>query len=569
MEREIIMKQHESITLMIGGPAGAGIKSVEKLLVDAFRRSGFYLFSSKEYMSRVRGGTNTVQIRIGGSPVAAATWTTDIYCALDADAVIHAKDRFTKTTLVLGEESGEDKPEGWVTVPFKSDARELGGKQYISTYAAGVLLGVLGIQEETALDAVARQFAKRDPEANARVMRAGLKRGKDLAIDSPPKLPAVSAAHGKEGLYMDGTTACGFGFLAGGCNFVASYPMSPSTGVLNFMAGQSKKLRILVEQAEDEIAAFNMVQGAWYGGGKGLTTTSGGGFALMGEGISLAGMTETPAVVYLAQRPGPATGLPTRTEQGDLDLAVHSGHGDFPRIVLAPGDTDECIELGHLAFAYADRFQVPVILLSDQYLADTVQETRAIDFEKEYPETHHITTTSPSYKRYELTDDGISPRGIPGHGEGLVCCDSDEHDERGQITENYEVRDAMVAKRHRKEAMILKEALSPRISGDGKIAVIGWGSTKKVIEEALARLNDPRLFHVHFPWVHPLDQSHFEPLRTTQANIIVENNSNAQFAARLRQHGITISETVLQSNGFPFFVDQLTERLQTILKDLP
>lgn len=556
------MEPKTAVTLMIGGPAGAGIKSVEKLLIETFKYLGYCLFSSKEYMSRVRGGSNTVQLRIASEPVAAATWRTDCYCALDADAAAHAAERCDENTLVIGEEREEG-----LSVAFKDEAAEAGGKQYISTYAAGVILGLLDVDEKVALEVTETLFKSRDPDANRTVMRAGIERGKGLQQGSSLRLPSPPPKR-HDTLYLDGTTACGFGFLAGGCNFVASYPMSPSTGVLNFMAEQSKRQTILVEQAEDEIAAFNMLLGAWYGGARGLTTTSGGGFALMGEGVSLAGMTETPAVIYLAQRPGPATGLPTRSEQGDLNLAIHSGHGDFPRIVLAPGDTDECIRLGHLAFEYADRFQVPVILLSDQYLADAYQATDPVDFEADFPIEYQIQKTVADYRRFALTGDGISPRGVPGFGEGLVCCDSDEHDERGQITESYVVREAMVAKRHRKEAALLAASLPPLLQNEGSIAVVGWGSSKKVIEEVLTELKDTRLFQVHFSWLHPLGSDALDAFRHADATIVIENNSNAQFAMLLKQHGIRVDKTILQSNGFPFFADQLSRRLLEALKEL-
>lgn len=556
------MEQNRAMSIMIGGPAGAGIKSAEKLLVETFRRLGYSLFSTKEYMSRIRGGSNTVQIRIGTTPIAAPTWHTDCYCALDEDALKHAAERIDGQTLLVGEGA-----KGKLALSLKKEAVETAGKQYVSTYAAGVLLGLLEADGAIAREVTRELFKSRDPETNETVIVKGIERGRGLREHDTLRLPPVPKKRSRP-LYLDGTAACGFGFLAGGCNFVAAYPMSPSTGVLNFMAEQSKQLTVLVEQAEDEIAAFNMVLGAWYGGARGLTTTSGGGFALMGEGVSLSGMTETPAVVYLAQRPGPATGLPTRSEQGDLNLAIHSGHGDFPRIVLAPGDTDECIRLGHLAFEYADRFQVPVILLSDQYLADAYQETAVVDFEADFANEYHIQKSTPDYRRFTLTKDGISPRAVPGYGEGLVCCDSDEHDERGQITESYAVRDAMVAKRRRKGENVVKASLPPLVRTSGTIAVVGWGSSKKVIEEVLNTLDDAKLFQVHFAWVHPLDPDALRPLRDADHVIVIENNSNAQFAGILRQHGIAVDRTILQSNGFPFFVDQLHGHLNETLKEL-
>lgn len=566
------MNANQSFAVMIGGPAGAGLNTIESILIEALDQAGFFLFSSKEFMSRIRGGSNSVQIRLGDGPVAAPAWHADLYFALDGDSLFHAGERIDATTIVIGDKSVADAYPDICVLDLGAKGRELGGRQFLNTYAAGIVFGLLGLGNDTIEKAVGRRFEAKEQASNLAALTAGIEEGAAMVPPLHRVLPDLSGWPRRDaggGRYLDGTQACGFGFLAGGCNFVSSYPMSPSTGVLNFMARHSRELTILVEQAEDEIAAFNMVLGAWYAGGRGITTTSGGGFALMGEGISLSGMTETPAVVYLAQRPGPATGLPTRTEQGDLNLAIHSGHGDFPRIVLAPGDGDECIEAGYLSMELADRFQVPVIVLSDQHLADSVQAVGAVDFSA-FEQNRTILQSGGEYRRYELTDSGISPRAVPGYGEGLVCCTSDEHDERGQITESYRMRERMVEKRQKRHRTILDSALPPMLRGEGNIAVVGWGSTKKVIEEALARLGDRRLFQLHFHWVHPIDARHLGPLKKEGLlTVVIENNADGQFANLLRQHGVGIDHTILQSNGFPFFVDQLTLRLKTLLKEHP
>jgi 2-oxoglutarate ferredoxin oxidoreductase subunit alpha len=559
----------KDLTLMIGGAAGSGIQSIEALLVEALRQTGFHLFSTKEHMSRIRGGSNTVQLRIADAPIASAKWKTDLFFALDRQAIKHAEARFGEHTLILGDTAvlGE-KGKNLIPLKLESKGSELGGRQFLNTYAVGVLFGILGLNEEPLYRALEKTFGDKAQEENEKALGEGYRDGISLSDAHKPSIALPSPKEGDMRGYMDGTTACGYGFLAGGCNFVAAYPMSPSTGVLSFMAAKSDEFCILVEQAEDEIAAINMVLGAWYAGGRALTTTSGGGFALMCESMSLSGMTETPAVIYLAQRPGPATGLPTRTEQGDLDLALHAGHGAFARIILAPGDAQECIDMAYLAFEMADRFQTPVVLLSDQYLADSVQSVPPVDFGR-YPHNRYITKSSPDYKRYTLHKSGISPRAIPGYGEGLVCCDSDEHDERGQITEDYRVREAMVEKRARKLERIVEASVGPLIRGEGEIALVGWGSTKAVIEEAIAQIGDPRLFQVHFPWVYPLRSENLRILEESAFNIVIENNSNAQFAKLLSLHDIRVDKHLLQANGFPFFLDQLTERIATILKEIP
>jgi len=555
----------QSLSILIGGAAGMGIDTLEKLLSDAFVRSGYYVYSSKEFMSRVRGGSNTTLIRIADAPLQAPCWAVDLFIALDALALTHAAPRLTVQTVVLTDERFAAEAPGAIAVAMQREAQRLGDARYANTYAAGLVYGMLGLESDTLKAVVQARFS--GDEGNAAAVQAGAEAGRTLQHPPLPPLPH-SHPEGAAALHlMDGTTACGFGFLAGGCNFVASYPMSPSTGVLNFMAGMSKRFEIAVEQSEDEIASIHLVMGAWYAGARALTTTSGGGFALMGEGISLSGITETPAVVYLAQRPGPATGLPTRSEQGDLNLALHSGHGPFPRIVLAPGSLHECVELGHLAFELADRWQVPVIVLSDQYLADTMAMTGDVDFAA-FAQRRYIVPAAETYNRYVDTPSGVSPRAVPGGGEGLVCSDGHEHDARGQITEDFRVREAMVAKRARKAEGIRAEAWAPEVRGAGSIAVIGWGSSRGAIAEALARLGDDRACQVHFAWVHPLNPEQLSFLETYDYRVVVENNADGAFAEQLALHGIVADRRILQSNGFAYFADQLAAELAAVLKEL-
>jgi 2-oxoglutarate ferredoxin oxidoreductase subunit alpha len=565
VSKSIGVGEHNSVSILIGGAAGRGLDTLEKILGDAIKRSGYYFFSTKEYMSRVRGGSNTVLIRISDAPIEAPCWKVDLFMAIDAPALEHAKERCTDKTVILADESFVEKNTGITGVAMNSTAKELGDLRYANVYAAGLIFAVFGIEQQALLQSVAEHFE--NDETNEKAVKAGLQAGAKLDSSRLPVLPEVRKETVEKLHLMDGTTASGFGFLAGGCNFVTSYPMSPSTGVLNFMASMSKEFTIALEQSEDEIASLHMVLGAWYAGARALTTTSGGGFALMGEALSLSGMTETPAVIYLAQRPGPATGLPTRSEQGDLNLALHSGHGPFTRVILAPGSLQECIDYGYLAFELADRYQVPVIVLSDQYLADTMTMIEQVEFSA-YEQRRYILPTDEAYQRYADTEDGISPRGVPGFGEGLVCADGHEHDERGQITEDYRVRIQMVSKRARKEKRLVSEAIAPESYAEGSIALVGWGSTRGALAEALRRLDDPRLAQVHFAWIHPLNPEHLAFLKAYSHVIVVENNADGAFADKLALHGISIDSRILQFNGFAFFSDQLAEMISKSVKEL-
>lgn len=291
-----------NLSILIGGPAGSGIDTIEKILTDAFKAVGYYVYSTKEYMSRVRGGSNSTLIRIGDMPIQAPCWEVDLSIALDETALEHMQARFTDQTLVLADVSEDKDIAHLITLPIYERAKALGSRQYANTYMAGVVFGLLELELDILLQSIDKYF--KEESENINVAKEGYQEGKEIEHSTVPELPSSDRESVEKLHLMNGTTACGFGFLAGGCSMVTSYPMSPSTGVLNFMAARSREFAIVVEQSEDEIASLNMVLGGWYAGARAMTTTSGGGFALMTEALSLSGMTETPAMIYLAQRPG-------------------------------------------------------------------------------------------------------------------------------------------------------------------------------------------------------------------------------------------------------------------------
>jgi 2-oxoglutarate ferredoxin oxidoreductase subunit alpha len=323
---------------------------------------------------------------------------------------------------------------------------------------------------------------------------------------------------------------------------------------------------VVVEQAEDEIAAINMAIGSWYAGGRAMVTTSGGGFALMEEGVSLAGAIESPVVIHIGQRPGPATGLPTRTEQADLNLALYAGHGEFPRIIFAPANYHDGIELTCKAFNLADKYQVPVFVLTDQYFLDSSYNVPGIDLST-CKEEKFIVETGADYKRYAVTGNGISPRGIPGNGKGIVCVDSDEHDEGGYITEDFGVRTTMVDKRSRKLKALIIEAIEPRLVGPRlyKNILVGWGSTFNTLCEALKQSGREDTALLHFSQVYPVSSSALPWLEKANNRVIVENNATAQFGALLtRETGLSFQQKVLKYNGMPFPVEELADAITNL-----
>ena len=332
------------------------------------------------------------------------------------------------------------------------------------------------------------------------------------------------------------------------------------------MAQHSRDFDIVVEQAEDEISAMNMAVGAWYAGARAMVTTSGGGFALMVEGLSLAGMLEMPVVIHLGQRPAPATGLPTRTEQGDLLFALHAGHGEFPRIILAPGSIEDAFYLTQKAFNLADKYQVPVFLLTDQYLLDSYYNIPSLTTSSLHIE-RCIVRTDKDYKRYKITPDGISPRGIPGFGEGLVVVDSDEHNAEGHITEDFEVRTKMVDKRLKKLGSMKKEAIPPELVGSKnyKTLIVGWGSTYHVVKEAIGHLGREDISFLHFKQVYPLPLATSDYLKKARRRVVIENNATSQFGSLIELcTGINIEKKILKYNGLPFFLEEVMENMRTL-----
>jgi len=555
-----------SVSVLIGGSAGQGIASIETLLTKGFKRSGFYTFSTKEFMSRVRGGSNTTLIRISDTPVNAPDFKVDIFVPLDTNAFFHAQERITDETFVIAKKGDYECDCVRYDYDLESLAKAIGNPIVSNTIAAALVFGLLGCDGAVLREIISEFYTNELLAVNLKALEVGAELARENG-NCRYCIKPNSLMRPKNDLFLSGTEGVGFGAIAGGCNFISSYPMSPSTGVLTFLAKQSRNFGICVEQAEDEIAAFQMGLGVWYSGGRAITTTSGGGFSLMGEGVSLSGMTENPMVVYLAQRPGPATGLPTRTEQGDLELAIYIGHGEFPRIVLTPGDPKECFELARKAFELADAYQIPVILMSDQYLADSYFNVEQFEIEDKQP-TAHVVKTDANYKRYALTPEGISPRGIPGYGEGLVLVDSDEHTQEGLITESMSERNEQNGKRLNKRELIYDEVITPEVDKEGEIAVVGWGSTKHIIKEAVERLADERIACIHFSWVYPLSESQLASLQKAKYLIVVENNATGQFAKLLRLHGITVHEQILKSDGLSFFVDELSEKLSVLLKEI-
>ena len=360
-------------------------------------------------------------------------------------------------------------------------------------------------------------------------------------------------------MMLGANEAIALGALAAGVKFCSFYPMTPATSVAQNLITHGREMGVVVEQAEDEIAAMNMAIGAAYSGARSLVPTSGGGLALMTEGVSLAAVSETPLVCVVAMRPGPATGLPTRTEQADLNLVLYAGHGEFPRAILAPGTVEEAFTLAHRAFDLAERWQSPVFVLSDQFMADSFRAAEPFDARK-LPEPAKPLASwdgEGPYERYALTDSGVSPRVAPGFSETLVIGDSHEHTPDGHITEDIDMRIAQKDKRLRKGCGLWEEAVAPTYEGSEapEVLLVSWGSTRGAAEEAAMDLRDSGVdaASLHFSQVWPLKSDQFMPrIDAARKVVVVEGNATGQFAQLLRAEGATVDAMALKYDGRPF-----------------
>jgi len=373
---------------------------------------------------------------------------------------------------------------------------------------------------------------------------------------------------------MNGNEAIALGAISAGLRFYSFYPMTPSTSTSLTLAGQARRMGLIVEQAEDEIAAINMAIGASFAGVPSMVATSGGGFALMVEGVSLAAVTETPVVVVVAQRPGPATGLPTRTEQADLDFVLHAGHGEFPRAIFSPGTVEECFHLTRRALELAERYQGPMFLLTDQFLADSYRAVVPFEVEDLEPvRAGKEAVGSAPYLRFAITESGVSPRLFPGMTENLVVADSDEHTEDGHITEDLSVRGQMVEKRLRKGEGIQAEVIPPEMEGEANpdLLLVSWGSSKGAVQEAASRMrsNGEKVATLSFSQVWPMVPEQFmSPLESARQVVSIEGNAFGQLARIIRREtGFYIKKKVLRYDGLPVTPEYIFRELRAEKED--
>ncbi|WP_294188909.1 2-oxoacid:acceptor oxidoreductase subunit alpha [uncultured Clostridium sp.] len=551
--------------ILIGGSAGQGLDTISDFLEKVIKKSGFYLFSNKDYMSRVRGGHNFIQIRFGENRVFAHKDKLDLILALDENTVLYHKGRLNKDGIIIADKSIKLNDEEILKLPLLELAKGLSLSKAFTSVAAGVILKYFSLEIEGIEKYFNKKLSQEIINKNIEAVKIGYK-----LIDSKYKAKGKDLSNH---LLINGNNAIALGAIAGGLDFYSAYPMTPATSIMTYLSKKQSKIGIVVDQAEDEIAAINFAIGASYAGARAMTGSSGGGVSLMVEAFGLSGITETPVVVIDSQRPGPATGLPTRTEQSDLSFLLTAAQGEFPRAVISIRNAEEGFYKTVKALNLADKYQTLVIILTDQYLADANITIPKYDLSKvkieRYISNGEEMQEGEDYKRYKVTKNGISPRMIPGNSKGqTVLVDSDEHTEEAHITESSTVRNVQMEKRMKKLQLIKEEMEEPEFIGneDLDILLVGFGSTYGALKDAIDELSSQgeKIAALTFGDIYPLPEKTLRLYANKAKKIInVEQNYTGQLGKLITQEtGILMSNSILKYDGRQITGNEIVEKLR-------
>lgn len=576
--------------MKIGGEAGFGIAVSGMMLTKMLTRGGMSVVDYTEYPSLVRGGHNVFLLRVDEEQAYAPLSTLNILVALNKASVILHEDELTEDgAIIYDSDEVELDPQKDLKrpslklygVPLEDLAVEYGGEKFMrNTVALGAFCALTGYPFAILAEVIRDVFSGKGKDtvvaSNVAAAKAGYDYIKDNFEEQFTYLLKPKPEAGQQ-IALTGAEAVSLGAIAAGCKFYAAYPMTPSTGILHYLAANQAKTGMVVRHAEDEIAAINLTIGASFAGTRAMTGTAGGGFSLMVEALGLAAITETPLVIVEAQRPGPATGLPTWTDQADLRFVMHAAQGEFPRIILAPGDVDECFNLTFEAFNLAERYQLPVFVLTDKYLQESHFTTQpfstdglVIDRGKLASDAY-LKELKRRFKRYEVTEDGVSPRSIPGQENGIFMANSDEHDEFGYTSEDAKMRVAQMDKRFSKLAGIRRDVPAAKLHGPATadITIIGWGSTKGSILEAIKHLKHEGVTANYYQLVTMLpfpDKAVASVIQNATKTLLVEANMTGQLAGLIREHtGEQLPNQLRKYDGRPIYPEEIYHKTKEVL----
>ncbi|MGG3525720.1 2-oxoglutarate ferredoxin oxidoreductase subunit alpha [Bacillus pseudomycoides] len=563
----------------VGGQQGEGIESTGEIFCIALNRLGYYLYGYRHFSSRIKGGHTNNKIRVSTTEVRAISDDLDILIAFDQETIDFNFHELRPGGIVVADAKfnptiPESSDVNLYAIPFTDIASELGTSLMKNMVAVGASSAVLGLDETVYLEVVEEIFGRKGEQVVKKNMEA-IKRGsqymKEL-LGEKVNMMQLEKADGQKRMFMIGNDAIAFGAVAGGARFMSAYPITPASEIMEYLIKKLPKVGGTVIQTEDEIAACTMAIGANYAGVRTLTASAGPGLSLMMESIGLAGITETPLVIVDTQRGGPSTGLPTKQEQSDLMAMIYGTHGEIPKIVMAPSTVEEAFYDIVEAFNLAEEYQVPVIFLTDLQLSlgkqtveplklDRVEIRRGkLDLQAELPDRENKAY----FKRYEVTEDGVSPRVLPGMKNGVHHVTGVEHDETGKPSESALNRKAQMDKRFRKmENLKFNTPVYQNAKYDeADVLLVGFNSTRGAIEEAMERLEQEglKVNHAHVRLIHPFPTDEILPLvKDANRVVVVENNATGQLANIMKMNlgiGEKIS-SLLKYDGNPFLPKEI------------
>jgi 2-oxoglutarate ferredoxin oxidoreductase subunit alpha len=582
MEKEFQIMQKNRIHILAGGPAGTGIESVSHSLALAFTREGLYAITSSEYQNIIRGGHSFASVHVSNKEVLSHQLHYDVLIAMDKNSITEHIAEIDEGGAVIydGEKIKTEDieiPKGveMISVPLNRLAKEAGLSLAANVVAVGATFALLDRDFEK-MKTVLQTIFDRKGEEVVRINHAALAAGYDFVQkNTSHRIPTQHiAGDQKKRFLMSGNDAICLGAIRAGIKFLAAYPMTPGSTIMTTLAKESRHYDIVVLHAEDEIAAVNMAIGAGHSGIRAATSTSGGGFALMSEATSLAGQIEAPVVIFNAQRPGPSTGLPTRTGQGDLRMAMHCGQGDFPRLVLAAGDHEDCVQLTAQAFNLAEKYQIPVIFLTEKYIADqyrTCEYNIDEGIEIDRGKLAKDEALGDDFQRYKDMPDGVSPRSVPGMQGGRYTSTSYEHDERGKPVEEVPEVSVMMEKRWKKMHSLEQELPPPKVFGKSENKVMVWGGTKNPALEAQQILTEKgiEIEIIQMQYIHPFKtEAAKETLNNRKNLIMIEGNQSGQLESVLAEHtGIRPDYSIRNYYGRPMTGEWIAEEIVKKLKN--
>lgn len=545
----------DECSVLIGGKAGDGINVAGQTIASIFTSLGYYAYMYYDYPSLIRGGHNFSVIRASTHPVGTHRSGIDILLAMDPTTLrLHQND--CKRDALIIYNSDIVRSDVGFGIPLKTIVEKNEGSSVMeNTAMIGALASAIGMEWDDLVSVISHE------------MRKSTGKNLDIARDAfqlQAEKKELRRIGQSPGILLSGNEAVSLGLLSAGLNGYIAYPMSPSTGILHFMAAASGETGIQVFQPESEIAVITIAEGMAYAGAKAAVGTSGGGFCLMTEALSMAGMAEIPITIILAQRSGPSTGTPTYTAQSDLHFAIHAGHGEFPRFVFAPGDPQQAFEWAGHALSLSWQFQVPSILMTDKTLAEGLYTVSPELLQAHVPDSVPVPKVGEEYRRYRDTEDGISPYAVPPLSGAAIKGNSKSHDERGISVDGGEHLSSMTRKQMKK-VPLMKEAVSRlnpvHISGNAEsdVCLISWGSNAPLCREAAHIMG---IKSVQPVVMHPFPESEMvAATRHSSMTFLLEDNYSGQLADICEAHGIPVDVRLPRFDGRPFTIDQLIEDL--------